>query len=162
MLITTLTQGPDKVFVVGLNDEGATIVKGQLVMWDMNGTNDGIQIVDLTAVQSSLVVGTADADIANGDYGLVQVYGLDDDAIIYKHGSATNGDLAVGDVMVVASAIEGLSAAAPGADAFGVNTIAATNNVAATVAQPMFVAAETMASSSATATTTAKVFIRCM
>ena len=156
MLIQTLTKGPEKIFVVAKNGDAGAMVKGQIVVWSMDGTDDGIDIEDISAAKNTLIVGITDAAIAVGDYGLVQVYGLDDDAIIYGHGTATNSNIAVGDVFQLASAIEGLSAKAAGA---AWNGDGATNAV---VPYPMFVAAETIASSATSITTTGKVFIRAM
>jgi len=155
MLIQTLTKGPEKVFVVVKNGAGATIDKGQVVVWAMDTVNDGIDVEDMSAAKYPLVAGLADADIADGDYGLVQVYGLDDDAIIYTRGTATNSNIAVGDICALSSAIEGLAALNAGASL----NLGGTNG-----AVPMFVCAETVESggTNTSSTTTAKVFIRAL
>jgi len=157
MLIQTLTKGPEKVFVVVKNGDAGAMVKGQICVWSMDGTDDGIDVEDISAAKNPLVVGTTDAAIPVGEYGLVQVYGLDDDAIVQDHGIATNSNIAVGDVFKLDSTIEGLSATINGA---AWNTAIASNSV---VGFPMFVAAEVVTSGgAATGSTTAKVFIRCL
>ena len=150
MLITTLTKGPDKVFVVIKNGSGSALTAGQVVEWKTaSSVYDGYTVVDPTSLGASFTVGNADAATASGEYGLAQVYGYDDDAIIYKHGTATNSNVVVGDQAVVASAVSGWGAAAAGA--------------ASVISPYMAACAISFASSSAsTGTTTSKVFLRCL
>ena len=150
MLITTLTKGPDKVFVVIKNGSGSALSAGQVVEWKTaSSVYDGYTVTNPTSIGSGLTVGNADAATPSGEYGLAQVYGYDDDAIIYKHGIATNSNVVVADQALVASAISGWSSKAAGA---------------ASIASPYMAAnAVSMASSSAsTGTTQSKVFLRCM
>ena len=150
MIIPRLNRGaPERIFIACYNDSGSALSKGQLVCFSCDGTRDGYEITDPTAALNPLTAGLAHATTANGDYGLVQIYGLDDDALILKCGTASNANGAIGDCLVMHSAISGLSGSAVGSDAKGMGSY-------------WFALGETMASSSATATTTAKVFIRCM
>lgn len=161
MMISTLTNGPEKVFVVV--KAGEAIAKGEIVSWTANGTEDGrAGIAADAAADVPLAVGAADAAIASGDFGLVQCYGYDDDVVAYKHGTGTGGNLARGDILDIASAISGLSAVVPAANGRLCEASVASNGTLAAFGVPNFVAMETMASSAATATTTLKVFIRCM
>jgi len=150
MLITTLTKGPDRVFVVVKNGSGSALSAGQVVEWKTAGeVYDGYTVTDPTATGCALIVGNADAATPDGEYGLAQVYGYDDDAICYKHGTATNSNIVIGDALIVASAISGWSAKAAGA--------------ASTASFPPGVHCISVASSSAsTGTTQSKVFLRCM
>ncbi|MHC4707618.1 MAG: hypothetical protein ACYS8I_11100 [Planctomycetota bacterium] len=150
MLITTLTKGPDKVFVVIKNGSGSALTAGQVLEWKTaSSVYDGYTVTDPTATGSSLIVGNADAATPSGEYGLAQVYGYDDDALMYKHGTATNSNVVIGDQAIVISAISGWSAAVAGA---------------ASILHPYMAAcAVSVASSSAsTGVTNAKVFLRCM
>ena len=150
MLIPRLNRGaPERIFIACYNDSGSALSKGQLVCFSMDGTRDGYEITDPTAALAGLAAGLAHATTANGEYGLIQIYGMDDDAIILKCGTASNDGASIGDLLVCHSAVSGLSGKAEPSDAAGLGAY-------------WFVICETMASSSATATTTAKVFIRCM
>lgn len=66
---------PEQVFVVVENNEGATIVKDQTVQIDHTTDVDGVKSRDLDSGALYCFQGVADADIADGEFGLVQVYG---------------------------------------------------------------------------------------
>ena len=155
--------GAERGFVTVRNDSGSALSAGQVVVWDMAGTEDGLRVIDPSGTTAALVVGLADAATANGDKGLIQVYGIDDDAQVLRNGvSATNDTLAVGDILDITSASSCLDARKAGGAVLA-NTFAATNNAAATVLPPMFVLCESFASyATSDTTTTAKVFIRCL
>ncbi|MCD6197477.1 MAG: hypothetical protein J7K15_02750 [Deltaproteobacteria bacterium] len=150
MLTTVLTKGPEKVFIVVVNDEGATLPIGTPLEWKCDGTRDGIDVQAVqTAAKKSLVVGLAAESIPDGTYGLCQVYGVMDNARIYAHGTATNSNVAIGDIFVASTAQSALTAVDAGS--------------VISKEPPMFVAMETVASASvSTISTTAKVFVRCM
>ena len=152
MLIQRLNRDdPERVFISCYNDSGSALTKGQVVCFSMDGTRDGYEVTDPTAALSQLVAGLAHAATAAAEYGLVQIYGLDDDAIIHRSGTATNAAGAIGDVMIIWSASSALS----GLSAGSANTAQAVN--------AWFVLAQTQASTdTSNLTTTGKVFIRCM
>lgn len=141
---------PEKVFVVVRNDTSSAFTKGAPINYKFDGTRDGIDVEDIntgTATKNHLVSGIADSAIAAAEYGLCQCYGVRTDAVILKCGTATNKNAAIGDALVLDTANDALSGVAAGA-------------VTAYLAG--FVMGETMASSSATGTTTATVFLRLM
>jgi len=144
---------PEKVFLIG--KAAAAISKGCVVRWDASGTDDGLAINVMSATTAALVVGLADAAIASGDYGLVQVYGMDDDAVCRRAGTVTNSSHVIGDILDIWSASSGLS---------GCKLGAAVLNSASDAAYPMFVIMQTLLSGNASSnsTTTAKVFIRAL
>lgn len=150
MLFQRINRGdPEKIFLICRNDEAsAAWIKGSGIAWQADGTRDGVDVVKLaTAAKSSLLVGIADSAIAAGEYGLVQCYGLRTDAVINQSGTASNGNGAVGDIMVPWTASTGFSGAAAGA---------------VTGFLPSIVLMQTVASSTALTTTTGSVFLRCM
>jgi hypothetical protein len=122
----------------------------------MDGTDDGISTSVPSATNAFLVVGLNHTATAAGSKGLVQVYGMDDDAVVCRLGTASNGNVAVGVVYDVYStssclkyyhaATNVLNSASNGAQAF------------------FFVAAATVASGGASSlsTTTTRVFLRCL
>lgn len=152
MLIQRLNRDdPERVFISCYNHSGSALSKGQLCVFSMDGTRDGYEITDPTAPLSSLVAGLAHAATAAAEYGLIQVYGLDDDALIQRNGTSTSAHGAIGDVLLPWTASSALSAASSGEVAH------------ASAYTPWFILAQTQASTnSANLTTTAKVFIRCM
>lgn len=152
MLIQRLNRDdPERVFISCYNHSGSALTKGQLVVFPMDGTRDGIEVADPTAPLCSLAVGLAHAATVAAEYGLIQIYGLDDDAIIGRHGTATNAHGAIGDILLPWTASSALSAASSGEVAH------------ASAYTPWFVLAQTQASTNTSAlSTTGKVFIRCM
>lgn len=160
---TIVNTGAEVGYVSIRNDSGSALSAGQVVVWDMAGTEDGLRVIDPSGTTAALVVGLAVSATANGDKGLAQVYGLVTNAIVARVGSASNDSVAVGDIYDIYSASSCLSYIKAGGAVLG-NTFAATNNAAATAIPPMFVAAASVASGGASSlsTTTAKVFVRCL
>ena len=142
---------PEKVFIVCKNDEASNAwIAGAPVVLQADGTDDGLAAVRLTsgaAAKSSLLVGVADKATAATGVGLVQTYGVRTDAVINQAGTASNANGAIGDVMTPWTASNGFSGAAAGA---------------ATGYSPWAVLMQTVASSTAIATTTGTIFLRCM
>jgi len=150
VLTTVLTKGPEKVFIIVKNDEGATLPIGTPLEWKCDGTDDGIAVQAVqSAAKRSLVVGLSAESISDGAYGLCQVYGVMDNARIYAHGTATNSNVAIGDIFAASTAQSALVAVDAGS--------------VISKEPPLFVAMETVASASAaTISTSAKVFVRCL
>jgi len=146
-----LGKGPTQYFITVRNDDSATLTEGQALEWKADGTRDGIDVqVCRTAAKLSLFVGLIPEghSIEVGEYGMCQVYGYHGAAVIYKHGTATNADVAIGDIFSPSSG--------------GPLTGAVAGSVLTNIA-PMVVALETVASASAsTIQGTCKVFLRCM
>lgn len=151
MIIQAINRtNPEKVFIVVRNDSGSAIGKGLPLVFKFDGTRDGLDVEDAktgAAAKNHLIAGMANKQLAAGSYGLAQCYGVRDDAPILKCGSASDANAAIGDVLVLYTAESILSGDAAGA-------------VSAYFAG--IVMGETMASSAATATTTATVFLRLM
>jgi hypothetical protein len=141
---------PEKVFIIVRND-GTAIGKGEICVFNMDGTRNGLDVklpLQLDDAHTTLLAGIADKAMAAGEYGLAQCYGIRTDVPMYKHGSASNSNAVVGDIMEVVTASDCLTAAAVGA---------------VTAWLPEIVMAETFASSNnSDGTTTAAVFLRMM
>jgi len=134
---------PEQVFVVVKNVSGGTLTAGYWSAWDTGGSCDGVRVTQQAAATLGAVAGVADADIANNDYGLLQVYGYRSSAYIYS----STGTSAVGDILMPVASDWGMSPylyAQTTTKGFG------------------FLCAAVTASSSSQYHTTAKVFIRCL
>lgn len=152
MEISALTKGPEKIFIVVRNDDGASIAIGTPLEWKADGTRDGIDVQACqTAAKMGLCCGTAHVSAADQKYFLAQAYGYDSNVVCYAHGDATNENVAIGD----------FGPASSGGAATFVEAGAAAYATGPALAQ--FVAFETVASAAASTTTTnAACFVRCM
>lgn len=74
----------ETVFVVVKNVSGSTVTSGYSVVWDLSTDVDGVRVTRATTALRNAFAGVADADIANGDYGLIQVYGYRSSAYITR------------------------------------------------------------------------------
>lgn len=86
---------PEKIFIAVKNGSGATLTAGYPAYWDCEMTTpDGVQVTNsATSTTLATFAGLADADIANGAYGLLQVYGYRASAQIQSSaGSSVKGD----------------------------------------------------------------------
>ena len=82
----------ETVFVVVKNVSGGTLTAGYPCVWDVSAA-DGVRVTKNAALTLVCYAGIADADIANSDYGLIQVYGYRSSAyIIYSSVSIVAGD----------------------------------------------------------------------
>jgi hypothetical protein len=132
----------ETAFIVARNVSGSTITAGYSCVFDVGASVDGVRVTQADSVDLQAYAGVADADIANGDYGLIQVYGYRSSIRIY----ASTGSSVAGDNLVVVADQWGLTPATSGgtAKAFG------------------FLCEAVAASSSSQYLTTAKAFIRAL
>ena len=139
---------PEKIFVVV--KAGENLLSGRPVCLHFDGTDDGLDAFLANATADlSMVIGIADAAIASGEYGLVQVYGYRSSAVVHIK---SDFDVDNHAVMAAASALSGYLSlqASIGAQ---------------TAAVPWFVCAVSASIASTTTTSdtsTAPVFIRCL
>lgn len=70
----------EKVFVVCYNASGGAFTIGQAVVWDCGTSADGIRVTTPATATLSAFAGLCNAGIANGAYGLIQVYGYNANA----------------------------------------------------------------------------------
>jgi hypothetical protein len=131
------------------NNEGAAINKDQTVQWEpASASVDGVRVRDMDTGNLFLFVGVADAAIADGDYGLVQVYGFRSTSIVFQ--TDTSQDTGVPLVPVA------------GQDYLQSVASTTASNAAVTL-QPVFAALlESIATSAASATISKKVFVRAL
>ena len=145
----------EKVFIICRNDGADAWAAGRPILWQADGTRDGIDAVQpsniTTSGQWGGLIGIADAATAAAEYGLVQTYGLRTDVAVRQCGTATGGNGAIGD---------GLGGWVSGTNAFSA-TLAGNTGLAYAFG---VVAMQTWASSSATTTlpTAIKAFLRLM
>jgi hypothetical protein len=135
----------EKVFISVYNSYAtAAVTVGQVVAFDYTTDADGVGVTRPTTALLPLVAGVvAQPSIAAGDYGLIQVYGHNTDALVE---GAT--DVAVGDQLAAQNASFSLVKCA-------VTGISAANDYVAT----FFVAGQAYTTTAAAAK---KVFIRCL
>lgn len=139
----------NKVYLVCKNQEAsAAWVQGAPVTLNASGTDDGFGAIKLaTAAKASLLLGVADRATVADAVGWVQCFGLRTDAVVNQAGTASNANGEIGDVLIPWTASGAFSGVAAGA---------------ATGYSPWAALMQTVASSTAVATTTASVWLRCM
>lgn len=89
---------PEKIYVVAKNGSGATLTAGYQAFWDCEMTTpDGVQVTNsATSTTLCTFAGIADAAIANGSYGLLQVWGYRADVyMVSSEGSSAKGDVLI-------------------------------------------------------------------
>lgn len=132
----------EKVFIVAKNVSGSTATAGYPLVFDVGASVDGVRVTRASSTDVQAFAGIADTDIANNDYGLLQVYGYRSSIAIY----ASTGSSVAGDNLVCVASQWGMTPATTGgtAKAFG------------------FLCAAVAASSSSQYLTTAAAFIRAL
>lgn len=138
---------PERIFISVLSNE--TCAVDDAVQWELASASvDGVKVRLPDTGNLYAFAGIADAAITSGSYGLVQVYGYRSSSRMFQ----TNTSQATG------------AAIAPVAgNVYMASVASGTTSSADTVQQPIFaVLAESIASSAASATISAKLFIRAM
>lgn len=96
---------PDKVFIIVHNNEGGNLVRGDVVEFDIPadaGCVPGVSVELADSAAATLVAGVMEGKtfgggtVANGEYGLCQVYGHHD-GIVTDGTVATAGEVLVSD-----------------------------------------------------------------
>jgi hypothetical protein len=133
---------PEQVFMVVKNVSGSTMTAGYHCAWDVSATADGVNVSQIGSACLQAYAGVANAAIANGAYGLIQVYGYRSSAYIYS----STGSSAAGDNLSVVASEWGVTPATTGgaAKTFG------------------FLCEAITGSTSSQYHTTAKIFIRAL
>jgi len=132
----------EKVFMVAKNVSGSTATAGYALVFDVGASVDGVRVTQASSTDLQAFAGIADSDIANNDYGLLQVYGYRSSVRIY----ASTGSSVAGDNLNVVAAQWGLTPA----------TVLGTSKAFG------FLCEAVAASSSSQYLTTAKAFIRAL
>ena len=129
-------------YIVVKNVSGSTMTAGYSCVFDVGASVDGVRVSQADTADLQAYAGVVHEDIADGDYGLAQVYGYRSSAYIYS----STGSSVAGDELVVVNSDWGLTPQASSGDAksFG------------------FLCEAVAASSSSQYHTTAKVFIRAL
>jgi hypothetical protein len=83
----------ETAFIVVKNVSGSTMTAGYPAVFDVGASVDGVRVTRASATDVQAFAGIADSDIANNDYGLLQVYGYRSSIAIYSStGSSVAGD----------------------------------------------------------------------
>ena len=83
----------ETAFMVVQNVSGSTATAGYALVFDVGASVNGVRVTQASAPDLQAFAGLADSDIANNDYGLVQVYGYRASGRIYSStGSSVAGD----------------------------------------------------------------------
>jgi len=138
---------PETVFISVLSNE--TCAAGDACIWETASASiDGVKVRQPDTSLLYAFVGVADAAITSGEYGLVQVYGYRSSSRVFQ--TNTSQDTGVNLV--------------PTAGAAYLQSVASSTTSSANVTQqPVFaMLGESVASSSASATISAKIFIRAL
>ncbi|MGI9298580.1 MAG: hypothetical protein ACR2QC_11895 [Gammaproteobacteria bacterium] len=143
MLLKRLNRDePERVFIVVENNEGAQMDKDSTCQLDLTTDVDGVKARDVDQHEQYAFLGVVDANLADGDFGLVQVYGYRSSSNVVR----TNTNLSAGMVL---------------APVTGVHHFAQVGTAAATALAAVWaVAAES--STSGTGSSTPKIFIRAL
>lgn len=140
---------PEQIFVIVLNNEGASLAANSTCMLEAASASvDGIKVRQPDTGLLYGFVGIVDAAIADQAYGLVQVYGYRSTVTVFQTGTSQDTGVAL----------------VPTAAAGYMQSVATTQASSTTVTlQPIYaMLAETIASSSASATINAKAFLRAL
>ncbi len=151
MLFKRLTRElPEQIFVVVQNNigSGTAMPKDMPAQMDISTSVDGVKVVVPTTAGIWAYVGVVDAAIADQDYGLVQVYGYRSSSIVVT----TDTSQAAGAMCIPANAVSYLQSVAS----------SQTSNANITFRPFMAALVESIASTSASATVSAKLFIKAL
>lgn len=86
---------PERVFSIFYNVMAATITAGYAAVWD-TATADGVRVTKPATATLSMIVGVANADVADSSYGLFQQYGFRSSVFITND---TSNAIAAGDIL---------------------------------------------------------------
>ena len=132
----------ETVFIVAKNVSGSTLTAGYTCVFDVGASVDGVRVTQASAADLNAYAGVADSSLADGAYGLVQVYGYRSSAYVKTSAGANDSG----------------SPLKPVAGAWASEVFAPT----ATAKAFGFLCEALSASSSSQYLTTAKVFIRAL
>lgn len=140
---------PERIFIVVQNNEGAAINKDQTVQWELASASiDGVKVRDMDTANDYAFAGIADAAIANGEFGLLQVYGYRSSSIVFQTGTS----VATGVPLVAVAAQDYLNSVL---STFASNTSVTLHNIVA-------VLGESITDATASGTVSRKIFIRAL
>lgn len=145
---------PEKIFMVVKNTEGSSLAANDVCAWATHSASvDGVAVRQPDTAHSGSIVGIVDAAISDGAFGLVQIFGYRSTSKVFQ----TNTSQDTGAFLEASLGAAHLSSYAFSQTMDSNTTVSISHR-----AGPYFVLAETIASSAASATISAKVFVRCM
>lgn len=159
MLLKRLNRDePERVFVPFENNEGAQLNADATVRLQMNSDVDGIKAVSVTTGTLWAFLGIIDANVADGNFGLAQVYGYRSTSRVFQ----TNTSQATGLPLAPVAGQQYLQTVATTTSRASIDSNA---SLAATTytQQPIFaVLLSSIASSGASATISRRIWIRAL
>ena len=145
---------PEQVFIVARNSEGATLNKDATCAWETASASiDGTRVRQPDTAHLGSIVGVVDADIADTAYGLIQTFGYRSTSRVFQ--TDTSQDTGV--FLEASLGAQHLSSYASSQTQASNTTVSISHRPG-----PFFVLGESIASSAASATISAKVFVRCL
>ena len=94
MLFKRVTRtDPEQVFIVVLNNEGATLSANATCQWEIASASvDGVKVRGIDTANAYAFAGLVDASLADQTYGLIQIYGYrSTSAVLTTDTSITTG-----------------------------------------------------------------------
>ena len=93
MLFKRITRSDaETAFIVVKNTSGSTMTAGYHAFFDVSTAADGVAVTMCTSTALNAYAGCIDAAIANGGYGLAQVYGYRAAGLVIASGLVASGE----------------------------------------------------------------------
>lgn len=140
---------PERVFMAMRNNEGATLNKDDACQLELASASiDGVRVRQPDTGNLYAFIGIVDANITDGAYGLIQIYGYRSTSRVFQTNTSQDTGVAL----------------APTAAAAYLQSVATSTTSSSDVTQrPIFAClGESIASSSASATISTKIFVRAL
>jgi hypothetical protein len=88
---------PERVFIIVRNNEGSTLNADDAACWELAAASvDGVRVRQPDTGLLQTYAGVVDAAIANGEYGLIQIYGYRSTSRVFQTGTSQDTGLLLG------------------------------------------------------------------
>jgi hypothetical protein len=96
----------DAVFTVARNVSGGTFALGEVAVWDISASVDGVRVSVPATATLSLFRGVAGEAVVDSAYGRFQVHGYNANALVTN---TTNTAIAAGNILIPVDAVKYLA-----------------------------------------------------
>ena len=134
---------PERIFIAVQNNEGEQMDKDATCQLDLTTDIDGVKVRDVDSAEQYAFLGIVDANIADGDFGLIQIYGYRSSSNVVRTDTA-------------------LAAGMPLTPVAGVHHLAQVGTAAATALGAIWAVAAESSASAGAGSASPKIFIRGM